>query len=199
MSYLAALAIFSGLSLNLLLQFALGAAGAAGDIYPKSNTTRAVPVIQLSVMFLSVITLWVFFTYVFPPYWKGLSEYFLSFPLSALVCMGYEKIIDRILLKSGNMRKVFSPFTAYDGLVLLSLMITITLAGTFIGAFIVALCFALGNLFAMLALNEIRRRSTMEWVPRFLRGSPIILISMGFLSLISVSAAGICFRILEVF
>ena len=196
---LAALAIFSGLSLNLLLQFALGAAGAAGDIHPKSKTVRELPVFQLSVMFLSVIILWVFLAYVFPPFWKGLTEYFLSFPLSALVCMGFEKLGKRVFSKSGEIKKVFSPYTAYDGLALVSLLITFTLAGNFSGALVISLCFALGNLAAMLALNEIRRRSTLEWVPRFLRGSPIILISMGFLSLISASAAGICFRILEVF
>jgi len=199
MMYLVALAIFSGLSLNLILQFALGAAGAAGDSHLKSQTTRAVPVFQLSVMFLSVITLWVFFTYVYPPYWRGFSEYFLSFPLSALVCMGYEKLGKRIFSKSGNTRKVFSPFTAYDGLALFAFMITFSLAGNIMGALVIALCFSVGNLTAMLALNEIRRRSTLEWVPRFLRGSPIILISMGFLSLISAAAAGICFRILELF
>ena len=196
---LAALAVFSGLSLNLLLQFALGAAGAAADIHPKSNTARAVPVFQLSVMFLSAISLWLFFTYVLPPFWKGLSEYFLSFPLSALACMGFEKLRERVFSKFGDIRKVYSPYTAYDGLALVSLMITYALAGTFAGALVIALCFSLGNLAAMYALNEIRRRSTLEWVPRFLRGTPIILISMGFLSLISASAAGICFRILEVF
>ena len=199
MIYLAALAVFSGLSLNLLLQFALGTAGVAADIHPKSQTTRAIPVFQLTVMFLSVICLWVVFNYLFPPFWKGFSEYFLVFPLSALACMGFEKLGQRVFARYVSFVKVFSAFTAYDGLVLVSLIITFALAGSFAGALVLALFFACGNMVAMLVLNEIRRRSTLEWVPRFLRGSPLILISMGLLSLISASAAGICFRILEIF
>ena len=95
--------------------------------------------------------------------------------------------------------KVFSAYTAYDGLVPASFMITFALAENFAGAVVLSLFFALANLAAMLILNEIRRRSALEWVPRCLRGSPLILISMGLLSLLSASAAGICFKILEVF
>jgi electron transport complex protein RnfA len=101
--------------------------------------------------------------------------------------------------KARDLRKQFFAFTAYDGLVPVSLLITLALADTFAGAAVLALFFALGNLMAIIILNEIRRRSSLEWVPRFLRGSPLILISMGLLSLIFASAAGICFKILEMF
>ena len=200
---LAGLAVFSGLSLNLLLQFGLGTVAAAGDSLPKAETRRHLPLFQFAVLFISVIFLWMFFTYVIPPYWRGFAEYFLFFPLSALVCMGLELLRERILPRmfSGleNARKVYSAYTAYDGLVPIALLITFVLAENFTGAVVLALFFVLGNLTAMLVLNEIRRRATLEWVPRYLRGSPLILISMGLLSLISVSAAGICFKILEVF
>ena len=194
---LAALAVFSGLSLNLLLSFALGAAGVASDILPRGETRRHLPLFQLGVLFVSVLCLWVFFSFVIPPFWRGFSEYFLFFPLSALVCMGLELLGERILPKPGGIRKVFTAFTAYDGLVPASLIITVLTAANFSGALILSLFFALGILISILILNEIRRRSTLEWVPRHLRGSPLIFISMGLLSLIAASAAGICFKILE--
>ena len=200
---LAALAIFSGLSLNLLLSFALGTAGVAGDTLPKGQTTRQIPFFQLGIHFVSIIFLWAFFTIVLRPAWRGFSEYFLFFPISALACIGLESIGERlarkIAPKAGSLLKVYSALTAYDGLVLVSLILTVALADSFAGALIIALFFVLGNLAAMLILNEIRRRSTLEWVPRYLRGSPLVLISMGLLSLVSASVAGICFKILEVF
>jgi len=203
---LAALAIFAGLSLNLVLSFALGAAGVAGDALPRDETKRRLPLFQLGLMFVAVLFLWLFFSFAIPPYWKGFAEYFLFFPLSALVCLGLEFFGERMLLRAAaknkeplRVRKVFSAFTAYDGLVPASFMVTFILAVNFADALVLALFFALGNLTAMLILNEIRRRSTLEWVPRCLRGSPLILVSMGLLALISASAAGICFRILEVF
>jgi len=203
MIYLAALAVFSGLSLNLLMSFALGTAGTAGDNLPKDHARRELPLCQLGILFISVIFLWFLFTYVFPPAWRGFSEYFLFFPLSALVCMGLEffreAVLPRIIPKLGRTIKVFSAHTAYDGLVPVSLIITLVAANKFASVFILALFFTLGNAAAMLILNEIRRRSALELVPRFLRGSPLVLISMGLLSIIFVSAAALCFRILEVF
>ncbi|MCL2231459.1 MAG: hypothetical protein FWB99_04225 [Treponema sp.] len=201
MIFLAALAVFSGLSLNLLFSFALGAAGAAGKTIPK-GAKQPVPLYQLGVMFLSVLFLWVFFSFAVPPFWMGFSMYFLFFPLSALVCMGFEFSCERLFPKSAealSAQKIFSAFTAYDGLVPASLLLTFILAGTFFGALVLSLFFALGNLTAMLILNEIRRRSALERVPRFLKGSPLILISMGLLALISASVAVIGFRILEIF
>ena len=199
MIHLAGLAVFSGLSLNLLLQFALGTAGVAYDSHSKNESGRQLPFFQLGVLFVSVLFLWVFFTSVFPPHWRSFLEYFLFFPLSALVCMGLEFLREWALPKYGNMDKVFSAFTAYDGLVPVSLLLTYALAGDFASAFVIVLFFVLGNLAAMLALNEIRRRSALEWVPRYLRGSPLVFISMGLLSFISAAVAGICFKILEVF
>ena len=198
---LAGLAIFSGLSLNLLLQFALGTKDTAGD--SRADTAKKIPVIQIGFLFISVLFLWIFFNLIVPPYWKGYSEYFLYFPVSAIVCLGLEFLgkiaLSRLYPKFRGIKKFFSAFTAYDGLVPAALIITSIAAKTFADAFVLALFFALGNLLTMLILNEINRRSSMEWVPRYLRGSPLILISMGLLSLIFFSAAGICFKILEAF
>jgi len=190
---MAALAIFSGISLNLLLSFALGAANASGE----SGKRKAIPFLQILIMFISILFLWFFFRVIMPHQWMGFGEYFLFFPLSALACIALEYLGERFLPKSGS--KVYNAMTGYDGLVPVSLLITLGLAGDFPQAFVLVLFFVLGNLAAMLILNEIRRRSTMEKVPVFLRGSPLVLISMGLLSLITGTTAVICFKILEMF
>ena len=190
---LAALAIFSGLSLNLILSFALGVTGITGE----SGARREIPVLQFGIMFVSIIFLWIIITVLFPPHWKGFAEFFLFFPFSAMACMGLERIARRILPEYQN--KVFNSFTGYDGLVPVSLLITLNLAADFMQALVLALFFVFGNMIAILVLNEIRRKSTLEKVPAFLRGSPLVLISMGLLSLITGTTAVICFRILEMF
>ena len=202
---LASLAVFSGLSLNLLIQFALGTASfAASSGAAGKKAGRVVPYFQLGVLFISVLFLWILFTFIIPPFWNFYSMLFLYFPASVLICMGLESL-SRILLNrtlpkfSGIVKTIFPTISAYDGLIPASLILTITLAGTFAGAFTLSLFFSLGNLIAILILNEIHRRSELEWVPAFLRGTPLILISIGFLSLISSAVAIIFLRILEVF
>jgi len=203
MVYIAGLAVFSGLSLNLLLQFALGIAGVAADSGHKKSVRRDLPLIQFCILFVSIIFLWVFFKYLLPAFWRGFSEYFLFYPLSAMVCLGLELFVERILPRVftnlKGIRKIFPAITAYDGLVPASLIIAFIAAEIFTDVLVVAFFFVLGNLTAMLTLNEIARRSSLERVPKFLRGTPLILISMGLLSLISTFAAGIFFKILEVF
>ena len=71
------IAVFSGLAMNLLLQFALGITGAAKDTIHKTETCFGLPLIQLAILFFSSLFLWVFFTYMIPNYWKGFSEFFL--------------------------------------------------------------------------------------------------------------------------
>ena len=205
--FLANMAVFSGLSLNLLLQFGLGTAGAASDTGHKTEAKREIPFTQFFILFVSVFFLWMFFNYLLPASFRGFPEYFLFFPLSALVCMGCEFLGERVfpkLLPQAFMHfkgsiKTFNAFTAYEGLVPASLMIAFAVVGNLAGAFVLALFFAIGNMLATIILNEIRRKAALESVPRYLRGSPLILISMGLLSLISASVAGICFKILEVF
>jgi electron transport complex protein RnfA len=172
------LAVFSCLSMNLLLQCGLGMGGAVqeGD--------RPVPLIQTGLILLSLLLLWPLFSYVLV---LGFFEYLLLFPSSALVYAGLERLLFRIILKRELSKSQNCCFC--DGLTAAALFITLHLASGFIEAAVLSLGFALGMLLALLILAEIRRRSRMEAVPRFLRGSPLLLISMGLLSLIFSSAA----------
>jgi electron transport complex protein RnfA len=153
----------------------------------------------MGLLFLSVLLLWMVFYYILPPLPGDFLAYCLFFPLSSLLCQGLETLGYRLFPKAAGGCRLFSAFTAYDGLVPIALFITFNLALGFSDAFILSFFFALGNLAAVLILGEIRRRSALEWVPPRLRGSPLILISMGLLSLIFSSAAGICFKILGKF
>ena len=201
MIFLAALAVFSGFSLNLLLSFALGTASIAGDHSPGGR--KGIPVFQSGVLFISVVLLWVIFTHIFPFIAGGFFEYFLLFPVSALACFGFEllgeRTLPRICPEFKGLNKVYPAFTSYDGLVSASLFITLNLAWNFTGALVLSLFFPLGNLLAIFILDEIRRRAALERVPRYLRGSPLVLISMGLLSFLSASLTGVFLKILEVF
>jgi electron transport complex protein RnfA len=191
---LAFLAVFSGLSLNLILHFALGAAGIAVD---RPGNERILPsAVQMGILFLSVFFLWAVF-YILPSFPGGFLECFLFFPLSALVCRGLENGIFRLFPKASEEKRRFSAFTAYDGLVSLALFVTYKLALGAAEALVLSFFFALGNFAAILILGEIRRKAALEWTPRRLRGSPLMLISSGLLSLVFGAAAGICFTILN--
>ena len=184
---LAGLAVFSGLSLNLVLQFALGS-GPAGK-------TRKVPLYQIACLFLSVILLWIIYARILKFVSWELMAFFLLFPLSALVCYGFE-FLEKFLFPDREPVRLFSSITAYEGLVPASLILTINIAVTLSDALILSLFFAAGSLLAVVFMKEIRRRASLEEVPENLRGMPLAFISMGLLSLVFSAAALICYRVL---
>ncbi|GHU78617.1 hypothetical protein FACS189462_3580 [Spirochaetia bacterium] len=200
MGFLAALGVFSGLSLNLALQFGLG----MRDMSVGRRRDHPVPFFEAGVIFLSVLILWLFFTFVLAPLRLGFFWYILLFPLSALACTVLERLFARLAdritagtedsLPEGERRnpRLFLGISAYDGLVPLALLLTVNVGITFLEATALSLGFALGILITSLILREIRRRSSLEAVPVLLRGDPITLISMGLLSLIFASV-GIMF------
>ncbi|GHU65747.1 hypothetical protein FACS189447_05240 [Spirochaetia bacterium] len=190
---LAGLAVFSGLSLNLMFQFALGVRGAS-----EASRQGKIPFFQSGSLFVSVFILWIICHYILRSFSGGFLEYFLLFPLTSLVCMGIEALWNKVYPQKEKVR-VFSALAAYDGLALASLILTIHLAISLLEALILSFSFSLGCLAAMFILGEIQRKSLLEWVPRSLRGSPLVIISMGLLSMIFASGAWICFRILENF
>jgi electron transport complex protein RnfA len=114
--------------------------------------------------------------------------------MSALVYFSLDFLFGRII------QKKTSPGTGTvaccDGLTAAALFLSLHLASGFIEAAVLAFGFAFGILLALLILGEIHRRSEMEAVPRFLRGSPLALISMGLLSLIFSSAALMFFKVI---
>jgi electron transport complex protein RnfA len=186
---LASLGLLSGLSLNLLLQCGIGIGGIAAKREEEFFVSR----IQIGIFFVSVPVLWLFFFFI--PSLPDFYGYILLFPLSIIFLCGLELLVS---LGTGKpVRGLFDPVTSYDGLGAAALFITMNTASRFVEAVVLSAGFSLGLLLSLLVLREIRRRSRMEAVPRFLRGSPLILVSMGLLSLVSGVLAVIFFRTLE--
>ncbi|MDR1287707.1 MAG: hypothetical protein LBK08_08885 [Treponema sp.] len=185
---LAALAVFSGLSFNLVLS-GLGMCGVAAD---KEKDGRF-PFFQMGILFTSVVVLWASLQAVFPL--LGFFEYIVLFPASAVLCRVLESFFLTFRKKAAP-PPVFDSLTGYDGLAGSALLLARLLAAGFAEALAAASGFTLGVMAVMLVLREIRRRSLLEAVPSFLRGSPLLLISMGLLSLIFTSAAAVLFRAL---
>ncbi|MDR0628076.1 MAG: hypothetical protein LBG24_00220 [Treponema sp.] len=189
------LLVFSGFTLNLVLHGALG----IGAIVEGQEQSHPIPLFQLGILFVSVFLLWVLGSYGLVFLGFGFLEYALLFPLSALVCMGLEGLCTRLFPSLVPEYHVFNPATAYDGLALCSLMMSLHIAGTIMEACILSLGFSLGTLLSMLLLKEIRTRSSLELVPPFMQGRPLMLISLGLLSLLFTALGLIFFNVLALF
>jgi hypothetical protein len=187
---LALFAVFAGLSMNLPLQFGLGLRG----MVVSQGAGKKPPLVKLGVLCITVLLLWVFFVRMVFPLPLGLFAYVFLFPLSSLVYCGIEYLAYRFIVKKPVEND--GPVNFCDGLAAAALFITLNVAGEFVEAVALAFGFVLGILLAFVILGEIRRRSTMERVPPFLRGTPLSLFSMGLLSLVFSSAALILFRVI---
>ena len=189
------LGVCAGLSFNLILHFALGIQGiAAGE-----ERSDPIPLFQVGVLFVSVLILWFIFSYLLSPLAFGFLEYVLLFPSGALACMGLETLCIRFIPSMVPDSKFFAADSAYNGLAMTSLYLTLHIAGTPREALILSLSFALGSLLAIFLLHYIRKRSALETVPPHLRGRPLMLIAMGLLSLLFTSLTTIFFKILGIF
>jgi electron transport complex protein RnfA len=208
MSGMIILAVFSGLSLNLLLQMGLG----IRDIGSRPERIVGNTLIQWGILFFSVLLLWLFFAYILSPLALGYAEYFLLFPLITAAGKGLEALSRRFpppdvrqraawipwpAMEDLPVSKLFPAVTAYDGLTMAALILTLRLAGSFAEAAVLSLGFSLGGAAVVLILRDIYRRSFLERLPRALRGRPLLFISMGLMSLIFSSVAAVLLRVLE--
>jgi electron transport complex protein RnfA len=123
-------------------------------------------------------------------------RYILLFPLTLFAGLGLEILLFRVFLKGKPNPALFALDSGYHVLALAALVLTLELALTISEALVLSLAFSLGVLVSFLILHAIRTRSWMEAVPYRLRGTPVLLISMGLLSLIFSAAAGFFLYIL---
>jgi electron transport complex protein RnfA len=207
MSDIFTLAVFSGISLNLLLQMGLGIRDVGGSLAERivRNT-----LLQWGLLFFSVFLFWLLFSYVFSPLALGYFEYFLLFPLIAAAGKGVAVLSRRFLVPGKQFTKwipdpvlenlapsdVFPSVTAYDGLIIAAVILTRRLAGSILEAAVLSLGFSLGGAAAVFILRGIHRRSFLERIPLVLRGRPLLFISMGLMSLIFSSAADVLLQVL---
>ncbi|MDR0494307.1 MAG: hypothetical protein LBG95_01580 [Treponema sp.] len=193
--WLLMLAVFSGLSMNLFLQFGLGLKGIASGV----NIGKRRLLAGALVLFVTVTLLWLVFSFFRPVFFLGHLEYVALFPVSSLVFASLEYLANRFILKDAARREFFLMDDTLSGGVLAgaSLFITLDAAGSFLEAVSLALGLSLSAALVFSAAVEIRRRAEMEAVPRWLRGGPLALVALGLLALIFSSGALMLFGILE--
>ena len=189
------LAVFSGLSMNLILQFGLALKGMAFD--PAIDRERLLA--GVGILFAAIVLLWLVFLFAHSVLFLGLLEYMLIFPASSLTFSGLAYLTNRFILKEDDRRKgAFFPNNALSGGALIgaALFITLNVTGGLLDAIVLALGFSCSAVLVYVVVGEIRRRSEMEAVPRWLRGGPLALIAMGLLSLVFSSGALMLFGVL---
>ena len=179
--------IFSAFSMNLVLQCGLG-------INEGVKTHRTKPVlIKLSIIFSVVIILWSVLTAVKSYIFSGIFIYVLLFPVSFMAYKGLEYLVFHNLLKiEENDRSLGFP----GGITAAALFICMNISGNIIETIALSFGFTAGTLLVFLVLFEIQKRAALEAVPRFLRGKPLVLISMGLLSLVFTKASTLIFRMI---
>ena len=180
------LVFFSSLSINLILQCGLGMAGIVRPATPK------IPLIKIALGFITILILWLFFAYIVSPLAFGFFGYILFFPAASLVYRALEYLFFDVFAKGTPGRE--NTILCNDGLLGAALFLTYNIAGEFSGALAMIFGFSLGVLLTLVITAEISRRSEMETVPRFLKGGPLIIISMGLLSMVFGSVAFLIFR-----
>ena len=192
--FLPALAVFSGLSVNLILQCGF-------SLKEITLTDAGVPgrkkemFAELGVIFISVILLWLFFSFTRSVFPLGLFEYILLFPVSCLLFSFLDNVTKTYILKLRDGIK--NQILGGEVLTSAALFITLNITGGISGAAVTAFGFTLGIAVAFFIIGGIRRRSAMEAVPGFLKGGPLALISMGLLSLVFSSVAVVLYKFLE--
>jgi len=176
--------------INLVLQCALGIKGVVESKKPIDTAT----IVKSFVLFFSIVLLWFVFSRLLYSVISGIYIYILIFPVSALVYDGLEYIIFRYLLKQDSKSESIISFPA--GITAVAVFICINIADNIIETAVMSLGFT-GSIYLInLIVREIRRRAALEEVPVFLRGKPLVLVTMGLLSLIFTTASLLIFRMI---
>jgi electron transport complex protein RnfA len=191
------LAVFSGLSMNLILQIGIGLRRIVQIQNGNTNGGAKDTAAKMAVLFISSVFLWLFFTFIRSLIPLGFIEYVLLFPSAYFFSSVLEYAFDRFVLKKNTVQENVQENRMINGaLAAAALFVALNVGGGFFEAVVVSLCFSAGNALPILIINEIRLRAEMEAVPAFLRGSPLMLIAMGLLSLVFSSAALMLYRVL---
>jgi electron transport complex protein RnfA len=193
------LAVFAGLSMNLILQFGLALKGIAFD----DTVGREKLLAGSGILFVSTMLLWLFFSFFRTLLFLGFLEYVLLFPVSALVFFCLEYATNRFIIRDKTVMRFFGDSLsggvfAGGALTGAGLFIMLNVAGSIFDALALALGFSGSIALVWMIVAEIRRRSAMEAIPRWLRGGPLALIAMGLLSLVFSSGALMLFGVLGV-
>jgi electron transport complex protein RnfA len=180
-----ALVLFSGLALNLFLTFSLG----LRELAARERRPSLYLYYPWILLFAVTLLLWVFIERIIAPLTGGALNHLLFYPLPVLGSQGAEILLFHAFPKLGKNPGVFKIGSGYNCLSLAALFLTDFLALTFADALLLSFAFSGSGLLAFLIIKEIQKRSFLEALPYRLRGKPILLISLGLLSLIFSAAA----------
>jgi len=186
------LIILSAFSMNLTLQCALGIKGAAESKDPGHFSNF----LKLGIILFSVILLWAFFFKLLHSMFSGVYIYILIFPVSYIVYEALEHLFFYQLLKKRKVTECSISFPG--GITAAAVFICVNIADNFLHAALLSFGFAAGICLVLIITGEIRRRAALEAVPLFLRGKPLVLISMGMLSMVFSVSALLLFRMIGV-
>jgi Na+-translocating ferredoxin:NAD+ oxidoreductase RnfA subunit len=182
------LLILSSFGLNLPLQFGL----TIKEIWQERDKSGVISFFECMILFFSVLIQWILFTYIFAPLNLGFIKYFVLFPAGAAISSAFEILFGLVFPKLvKRTRKVFS-FSAETGLSLAATILIISMATTLSQALILDAGFALGTYLAVVLLKAIRLRLLAEKTNPLFEGIPILLISIGLLSLFTMTIAIVC-------
>ncbi len=170
--------ILSAFSMNLVLQCALGIKG----VVESKNINSVSNLIKLGIIFFAVILLWTLFSKIISYALSGFCLYVLLFPVSYIVYDGLEYLVFQKIFKKDADAECSVSFP--NGITAVSVFICMSVAGGLAETIFLSFGFVLGIYLVFIIVGEIRRRAFLENVPLFLKGKPLILVSMGMLSLV---------------
>jgi electron transport complex protein RnfA len=186
------LVIFSAFNMNLALQCALGIKGASESRNCSSKSTF----VNLCVIFFAVIILWSFFTVMSFLVIEGIFIYILIFPVSFIAYEGIQYLFLKYLTKNDIGNESFVCFPG--GITAAAVFVCFNIANNFLETVMLSFGFTSGIMIVFLIIREIRRRAALEAIPQYLGGNPLILISMGLLSLVFSTASLLVLRIIDI-
>jgi len=185
------LLIYSCFTINLLLQCALGIQGAAGS----QGRIKTTELIKTALIFLTGMLLWIFSNVVMG-FMANIVMYILIFPLSSIFYDAFEYLVFKFIIKKEIDNNSFISFPG--GITAVIVFICVNIAGSFLEAAVLMIGFSSGILLVNFIIREVRRRAALEAVPASLRGKPIVLVTMGLLSLVFTTVSLLLFRMIGV-
>jgi len=189
--HLLLLFIYSGFTINIILQCAIGIKGVA----ESKKAIDLESIIKNLIIFITIILMWFVFSRFLYPVIPGIFIYILLFPVSALVYSYFEYIIFRYLYKKEPENDSIISFPG--GFTAAAVFICMNISNNIIETIVLSFGFTSGIFIVNFIITEIRRRAALEAIPLFLRGKPLVLIAMGLLSLIFTTASLIFFRMIN--
>ncbi|MDR2701386.1 MAG: hypothetical protein LBB72_03035 [Spirochaetaceae bacterium] len=191
-----ALVFFAALSMNLLLNFGLG----TRELLPQKRLHAITFYYPWLILFVSALILWVLFARILL-FFGGIFDLILILPLSALISAALEKFFFNLVSQDKDPAVkpevfstdgLFAAGSSYHEMAAVSALLSLHFALSFADALLLSFVFSAGSFLAFLIIREIQKRSFTETIPHGLRGTPIVLISMGLLSLV-FSAVSVLF------